>query len=62
VITIFDEGEYLQQRAFARAIAPNNAHHLPALHLEGDVSQGPEIIELSAKRLKRVSCAFLFKT
>ena len=34
--------EDLQQRRLARAVAANDADHLAALHLEGDVAQGPE--------------------
>ena len=38
-----DAGEDLQQRGLPRAVAADDPHDLPALDLEGDVAERPEI-------------------
>ena len=37
----FDVVQDLEQRRFARPVAPDDAHHLAPFHLERDVLQGP---------------------
>jgi len=43
-----DAGEDLEQGGFARAVSPDNAHHVALLHVEGDVLQRPDSLPLPA--------------
>src|SRR5207244_6960548 len=40
-------GHALEQRALARAVLADETEGLALLHLEGDVAQGPELLERS---------------
>ena len=42
-----DAREDLEQRALARAVAPDDAHDLAALHLEVDVAQRPDRVAVA---------------
>ncbi len=41
-----DARQDLQQRALAGAVAPDDAQHLAALHLEGDVLKSPKELRI----------------
>ena len=41
-----DARQNLQQRALSRAVAADQAKHLAAVHVEGDVPQRPELLPL----------------
>ena len=43
-----DAAQDFEQRAFARAIPANDAHHLAPANLKGYVAQGPEVFGGSA--------------
>src|SRR6185503_2823056 len=45
-----DAAENLQERALARAIAPDDSEHLAFAHVEGDAAQGPELFRRSRTR------------
>jgi hypothetical protein len=46
-----DPGEDLEQRRFARSVAPDNAHDGSARNVEGDVAKGPELFATSRPAL-----------
>ena len=57
-----DAGEDLQQRALSRAVAADDADHLAALDLEGDIAEGPEIgifFWPRIARMRRIILTFL---
>ena len=43
-----DPGEHLEERALARAVRPDDRERLPALDVQVDVAQRPELVDLAA--------------